>query len=591
MREPSPEKARPLSALNLTLVSVVVGIVAGVGAAVFRCMISLIHNLLFLGKVGLYYDANTHTPAGPWGAFTILVPVAGAVGVVFLVKNFAPEAKGHGVPEVMDAVYYKKGVIRPVVAAVKSLASALSIGSGGSVGREGPIIQIGSSFGSTVAQLLHLPTWQRITLIAAGAGGGIAATFNTPIGGILFAVEIIIHEVSVRTMLPVMMSTAVATYVGDMFFGSSPSFIIPRLHSNYFLSTEPITLLAYVGLGVLTGVLSVLYIKSIYGAEDFFDSRVKIGDYGRHVLGMLLVGVVMTVMIRLTGHYYTQGVGYATVQDVLNGTLTRWDFLLLLFVLKLLVTSITLGSGASGGVFSPALFLGATLGGIYANFLQYLSPSLPISSTAFAVAGMAGAVGGSTGAVLAAITMIFEMTLDYDVIIPMTITVAVAYGIRKALCSESIYTLKLSRRGHHLPDALQTNISYVSQAAEAMNTNFECLPGEMTVAEFQSARSSQSSDTSLFLVKEDGRTVGLLRLCDIAEHCRNSDRTMGRIALKNYLTAPANELLFQLVSRLREENAQAAVVVSHEDENRIVGLIFKEQLADVWLKSHEFFAD
>lgn len=591
MRELSPQNDRPLSALNLTLVSVAVGVVAGLGAALFRAMIGLIHNLLFLGKFDLFYDANSHTPAGPWGSFTVLVPVVGALGVVFLVKNFAPEAKGHGVPEVMDAVYYKKGVIRPVVAAVKSLASALSIGSGGSVGREGPIIQIGSSFGSTVAQLLHLPTWQRITLIAAGAGGGIAATFNTPIGGILFAVEIIIHEVSVRTMLPVMMSTAVATYVGDLFFGSSPSFVIPRLHSNYFLSTQPITLLTYVGLGVLTGVLSVLYIKFIYGAEDFFESRVRIGDYGRHLLGMLLVGAVMTVMMQQTGHYYTQGVGYATVQDVLNGTLTRWDLLLLLFVLKLLVTSITLGSGASGGVFSPALFLGATLGGIYANFLHSIAPELPISSTAFAVAGMAGAVGGSTGAVLAAITMIFEMTLDYDVIIPMTITVAVAYGIRKALCEESIYTLKLARRGHHVPDALQTNITYVSQAGAAMNTDFECLPAEMKVKDLLAARAAQPDGTNYFVVNEDNRPVGLLKLSELLVNHSAEDKALGEVALTNFVTAPANELLFHLVSRLRAEKAHAAVVVSVEDENRLVGLIFKEQLADVWLKSYEFFAD
>jgi CIC family chloride channel protein len=188
-----------LRPLALWLAAIVVGIIAGVGAVAFRGLIALVHNLFFLARFSFSYDANAHTVPSPWGPFIILAPVAGAVCVAFLVKNFAPEAKGHGVPEVMDAIYYDKGVIRPIVALVKSVASAISIGSGGSVGREGPIIQIGAGFGSTLGQVLRLSLWQRITLIAAGTGGGIAATFNTPVGGVLFALEITMSEVSART--------------------------------------------------------------------------------------------------------------------------------------------------------------------------------------------------------------------------------------------------------------------------------------------------------------------------------------------------------------------------------------------------------
>jgi chloride channel protein, CIC family len=177
---------------------------------------------LFLQKFSPAYDANLFTPASPWGAFVILVPVVGAIAVTFLVSNFAPEAKGHGVPEVMDAIYYQGGVIRPVVAIVKSLASAIAIGGGAAVGREGPIIQIGSSFGSTLGQLLRLNPAQRITLIAAGAGAGIAATFNTPIGGVLFTIELMLPEISVNTFLPVAVATRTATFVGRLFFGPRP---------------------------------------------------------------------------------------------------------------------------------------------------------------------------------------------------------------------------------------------------------------------------------------------------------------------------------------------------------------------------------
>src|SRR5271169_820655 len=193
---------KPTPAWALVLASLAVGVVAGFGAVLFRALIGGFHNLLFLGRFSLDYDANVHTAASLWGAWVIGVPVLGAVGVAWLVKTFAPEAKGHGVPEVLDAIYYHDGKIRPIVAAVKSLASALSIGSGGSVGREGPIIQIGSTFGSVLGQYIPMAVWQRITLIAAGTGAGIAATFNTPIGGLLFAVELILPEVSVRTLVP-----------------------------------------------------------------------------------------------------------------------------------------------------------------------------------------------------------------------------------------------------------------------------------------------------------------------------------------------------------------------------------------------------
>ena len=167
------------------------------------------------------------TPANPWGPLVILVPVIGGIGVTWIVSNFAPEAKGHGVPEVMDAIYYKQGIIRPVVAVVKSLASALAIGTGAAVGREGPIIQIGSALGSTLGQLIRMPAGQRITLVAAGAGAGIAATFNTPIGGVLFAIELMLPEISVNTFLPVALATGTATFIGRLFFGPQPAFIVP----------------------------------------------------------------------------------------------------------------------------------------------------------------------------------------------------------------------------------------------------------------------------------------------------------------------------------------------------------------------------
>src|SRR6516225_2650387 len=213
----------------LSVLALLVGIVTGLGAVRFRDLIGFVHNLLFLGQFAFRYDANVFTPPSPWGAFVILVPVVGAVAVTFLITKFAPEARGHGVPEVMDAIYYAGGVIRPVVAVVKSLASAIAIGSGAAVGREGPIIQIGSALGSTLGQMVRMLPGERIILVACGAGAGIAATFNTPLGGVMFAIELMMPEVSARTFLPVAVATGTATFIGRLYFGLEPAFRMPLL--------------------------------------------------------------------------------------------------------------------------------------------------------------------------------------------------------------------------------------------------------------------------------------------------------------------------------------------------------------------------
>jgi len=595
LKQQHPVPTKPLRPLWFSLLSVLVGVVAGLGAVVFRGLIGLMHNLLFLGHWSLAYDANQHTPASPWGPLVILVPVVGAVGVAFLVKTFAPEAKGHGVPEVMDAIYYNRGRIRPVVALIKSLASALSIGSGGSVGREGPIIQIGSSFGSTVGQLLRVPAWQRIALISGGAGGGIAATFNTPVGGVLFVLEMLMHEVSVRTLVPVVISVATATYIGRLFFGPHPSFVTPALQTPFFHITSPLVLLAYVGLGLVMGGVSALFIKSIYGCEDFFDMRVKGSYYRKHLLGMFGVGLILYGLMATCGHYYVGGVGYATVQDVLSGTKLSILLLLLLFVMKLLATSLTLGSGASGGIFSPSLFLGATLGGAYGMALQGLFPRLEVNPPALAIAGMAGMVGGATGAAVASIVMIFEMTLDYNVIVPMTITVAISYGIRKVLSRESIYTMKLARRGHYMPEALRTSPQFVRRANEMQLTNFGPLAASTTLAEFAQIVSRQPS-VQVFLVEDHERIVGFVRN-EVALRILNDNSgsvRLGEVAQTNYITVNEQTSLFEVISGMHARNASIALVSSGSgpiSAGQVKGLISRRQLADALVEAAELFQD
>ncbi len=558
---------KQLSLFTFSMLSILVGLIAGFGAVFFRGLIGFFHNLFFLGTFSVFYDANQHTPPGPWGPFIILAPVIGAVGVSFLITKFAPEAKGHGVPEVMDATYYHKGIIRPVVAIVKALASALSIGTGGSVGREGPIIQIGSSFGSTVSQILKLPSWQTVTLIAAGGAGGIAATFNTPVGGILFAVELLMHEVSARTLIPVVISTVTATYIGQYFFGTHPSFVIPAIEIRFFQLQEPAQLLLYVVLGGIIGVASAVFIKSIYWTEHLFDHIIKKNYYVRHMLGMFLVGVIFYLLKVGYGHYYVEGVGYAAIQDILTGTLAGVGILLLLFALKLIVTSVTLGSGGSGGIFSPSLFLGATIGLFYGVLLKHLlPPGFDINSRAFAVAGMAGMVGGVTGAALMSIIMIFEMTLDYSVIVPMVITVIIAYGVRKTLSKESIYTLKLTRRGHHVPSALKVDFTELRQARDIMDPRVWTAPSDMKLKDFALLVMEQK-DAFWFIVVQEGKVIGILSRLQALQAIgpEGGETEIDQIANKDFAVIRPGQMVLDADKTMGLKNVEVALVSEKEE--------------------------
>ncbi len=576
-----PRQAR-LGAAMLGM-AVAVGVIGGLGAVVFRGLISLFHNMFFFGRLSTTYDTLVHTAASPWGAGIILAPVLGALIVTFLVKKFAPEAKGHGVPEVIDAVHFKRGVIRAPVALIKALASSISIGSGGAVGREGPIIQIGATFGSMLAQWTRIPEWQRLTLIACGGGAGIAATFNTPIGGVLFASEILLVEISARTLIPVMLSTGTASLIGRVFFGDNASFVVPKLTLAHPALGPGLALAAYILLGLLTGVAAVLYTRSIYWFEDLF-KRIPGGDYVRHALGMVLVGVILYLLMRNFGHYYTEGVGYATIQDVLNGSLTAGGLLLLLAVLKLLATSLTLGSGASGGVFSPALFIGATLGAAFAVSVHALFPSLDVNPTNAAVIGMACMVGASTGAAVTAVVMIFEMTRDYHVIIPLIIGVSVAYSMYHLLLADTVYTMKLSRRGQRIPTAIQSQLYLARRALEFIRAPFMCLGGEATLGTAMEHHRKHRHTPRVVLI-QDGAVVGVVPARTLRAAARGVDAGMPLkdLADTRVVLVEASIKVFDLIAVLRRERCRNAVMTRDgtlEDARSVQGVVTWEDLVE-----------
>jgi chloride channel protein, CIC family len=569
--------------LELSLIAVVVGVITGFGSIAFRDLIGLIHNVLFLGRFSIHYDANVYTPESPWGIFVILVPVIGGLCVVFLVETFAPEARGHGVPEVMDAIFYKEGRIRPVVAAVKSLASALSIGSGAAVGREGPIIQIGASLGSTFGQLIRMQTWQRITLVAAGAGAGIAATFNTPIGGVMFAIELMLPEVSVRTFLPVALATGTATFISRLFLGVRPAFEMPF---GSAVATHPaplVVLLLYAVLGAAAGLAATAFIRGLHAMEDTFQRIAN--PYLRHAIGMLLVGVLIYALFRIAGQYYVDGVGYATIQDVLLGGLTAAPLLACLLICKLLATTLSLGSGSSGGIFSPSLFMGATLGGAFGAVAHLIHPSPDINVAACAIVGMAAMVGGATGAAMTAVTMIFEMTRDYDIVMPLIIAVAVAIGVRRLLSRENIYTIKLVARGHFIPKALHANMFLVRRAGDVMAKDILILPGDTSFDAFLRLP-DHGGRMRHVVVTQNEEIVGVLRVnTGLRRGLEGSYTgvTLAEVAARNFTFARERDIMFDVIGRMSREKAVMVVVLRDAGLFRpsdITGLISKEHVAD-----------
>ena len=578
---------------RLSVLGVLVGLITGAGAVLFRDLIGLLHNLAFEGRFAIAYDANLFTPPSPWGPFIILIPVVGALCVTFLTVNFAPEAKGHGVPEVMDAIYYQEGVIRPIVAIIKSLASAISIGTGAAVGREGPIIQIGSSLASTLGQIFPMPAWQRITLVAAGAGAGIAATFNTPIGGVMFAVELMLPEVSARTFLPVALATGAATFVGRMFFGWHPAFDVP---ANLLVDqpATPTALLIYALLGALAGLAATAFIRGIETADELFD---RIGNpYLRHAIGMLSIGVLIYVLQRSAGHYFVEGVGYATIEAILRGGLTVPVLLLTLFVAKLYATSVSLGSGASGGIFSPSLFMGATLGASLGAAASTIAPQAGVDVTAAAIVGMAAVVGGGTGAAMTAVTMIFEMTRDYGLVMPSIIAVALAIGVRRLLSRESIYTAKLTGRRHFIPEALHANMFLVRHANQVMERDVILAPAETDFGDFLRV-AEHAGKMKHVVVTKDGRIAGCLRVNMALRPGVEGAYTgvkLGDVAHRNFVLAGEEDIVFDIVTRMARRRAVMAIIASGARRPRaehVVGVLSREHLGDSVIESIKPFGE
>lgn len=581
MKAISRTENRQVSLVYLSVLSVAIGFVAGLGAIILRFLIGVVHNALFLGQASIFYDANQPTLPSPFGPFVILAPVIGGLIVLYLVRHFAPEAKGHGVPEVMDAIYYRNGRIRPAVVIIKSLASALSIGSGASVGREGPIIQIGSGMGSVLGQVFHLRRWQVITLVSAGAGAGIAATFNTPLGAVLFAIELMLPEFSARTLLPVVLATGTATYVGRLAFGIEPAFLVgayerPEIFVPLSLDMLPL----YIIFGLLAGIGATIFVRALYGLEDVFDNW-RLNPYLKNVAAMTSLGVMMYLLMLTTGSYHTAGVGYDTIQAVLTGQISGPGFLLLLFVLKLAATTLSLAGGASGGVFSPSLFLGATLGAAFGAVLNVAFPYLGFSPITFALVGMAAMVGGSTGATMTSIMMIFEMTGDYSITLAAIVTVVVTVGVGTVLSPGDIYTSKLIRRGHPIPRDRRSHMFPIAAVAEVMHPVAAQLEADQLAAP-EPVRTRHAGPRRFGVVVKAGHLHGVVEVDP-----EDTARSIGRLIPGPFAVVRDHGLLQTAMTHMANRHRPVALVLPEGKSLRpehIVGVLTEDALAATVLK-------
>ncbi|GLZ48334.1 transport integral membrane protein [Actinomycetospora sp. NBRC 106375] len=421
---------------GLVGLALIIGLGAGLGAVVFRYLIIGI-TWLVTGRED-FSDAgrvaSTHLSAlGPW--FLLLAPVVGGLVYGPLVTRFAPEARGHGVPEVMLAVAERGGRIPAKVAGVKALASGICIGTGGSVGREGPIVQIGSALGSSIGQALRVPAGRLTLMVACGAAGGISATFNAPMAGVVFGLEIILRAFAAQTFGVLVISSVTANVVARLLVGDDTI-----LHLPHYALGSSAELPLYALLGLLAGLLGWGFARVLYAIEDACDAVWRGPEWLRPAVGGVLLGGVLLALPQL------YGVGYPVLEDGLAGQYAV-GLLLLLVVGKMLATSLTIGIGGSGGVFAPSLFIGGLAGTAFGSLAAAMFPGLHLAPGAFGLVGMAAVFAGAAHAPITAVLIVFELTGNYSVILPLMIAVVLATGLSHLVSPRTIYTLKLLRRG------------------------------------------------------------------------------------------------------------------------------------------------
>jgi chloride channel protein, CIC family len=538
-----------------------VGVLGGLGTVVFRDLIDAV-KWLFFGQTRFLAQS-----LGSW--YVILVPAFGITAVAYIVNRWAIEAKGHGVPEVQYAVRKQGGKIRPRVAFVKILASALCIGTGGSVGREGPIVQIGATLGSVLGQIGSLPTELVRLLVACGAAAGISGTFNAPIAGVIFALEVVLGSFSGRAFGFIVVSAITSTAIRQAIMGDTPSFQLAEV----FQLRSPLELPLYLLMGLLLGALAILFVKSVYFFEDFME-KIRAHRLLKAALGGLAVG-----LLGYFGSPFLFGVGYDGIDSALKNGMA-FKMLLLLALLKILATSLTLGAGGSGGIFAPSLFIGAMSGGAYGGVVNRLFPGVCASPGAYAMVGMAALFAGAAHAPITAIVILFEMTNDYRVILPLMLATVVSYLFSSTLAPDSIYFIKLRRRGGLVPDQAPSSVLDHILVADAMATGPETVLSEVKISEF-AKQLYGSPNRSFPVLDREGFLVGMVSEKDVARALRDGKsegKAVADIMTRDLFTCTPQQNLRSVLENCKDRSFRKIPVVDPGDKRVLRGLLARENI-------------
>jgi CIC family chloride channel protein len=545
----------------IMITALAVGIGAGLGAVIFRRLIGGMQTLAYDGLGGLLDGiAPFHL---------LIIPAIGGAIYGPMIYRYAREAKGHGVPEVMEAVALRGGRIRPRVAVIKSLASSICIGTGGSVGREGPIAQIGSALGSTIGQALKLSDERVRNLVACGAAGGIAATFNAPVAGAMFALEIILGQFHSVYFGAVVISAVTADVIAHAFESDVRAFAVPE-----YTLVSPWELVFYAALGTLAALAAVGFTRLLYASEDLWD-ELPMPEYVKPVLGGVLLGVIGILTFKIDGYPRVFGVGYDTIGPALFGELAIQVTLTLLFA-KLLATTLTLGSGGSGGIFAPSLFMGAMLGEVVGKAVHQLFPTITAPSGAYALVGMAAFFTGAAHAPATAILILFEMTGDYHIILPLMLATVVSTLISRAISRENIYTLKLSRRGVHLEQGQDIDVMQGVTIGEAMTEDVDVVPLSMPLEELAD-EFARTHHHGFPAVDDAGDLAGVVSIRDLEQALTAgpiAGKTVADIATTDGLiVAYPDEPMWVALRRLGTRDISRLPVVEAEGSRQLVGVV------------------
>jgi CIC family chloride channel protein len=551
----------------LILLAVIVGAVGGLGSILFGWLIGLSNNLFFVQFWG-FLKGNV-----PYGTFLIpIVPILGGAVVGPLVYYGAREAKGHGVPEVMTAVAVRGGIIRARVAAVKILASSICIGSGGSAGREGPIVQIGSTLGSALGQWLHLSTNRIKLLVGCGAAAGIAGTFNAPIAGALFAFEVILGSFSVEYFAPVIISSVLGATISRAYFGNYPAITV-----THYTLNSPWELGLYALMGLLIGLGAVLFIKSLYGTEDLFE-KIKLPEPVKPALGGAALGAAAIFFPQILG------VGYETMDLAFSAKLGI-GLMAVLFAMKIFSTSVTLGSGGSGGIFAPSLFIGSMFGGAFGGIVNKLLPNVAATPTAYALVGMGAMVAGTTRAPITAIIIVFEMTDNYTIILPLMVAAVFGMVVSRILSPQTIYTEKIARKGIILEQGRDVGVLDSLYVKDVMRREYESVPSHMRFGQF--LKFLQTARQSCFPVLDrTGMLVGVIPVSRtrrwLAETSLADVTVVSEMDIDDPATVTVAETLLTAVQNFDRLDAESIPVVAVDNPRYVVGLLFRDDVINAY---------